>query len=334
MEMEIRKIQKTGVSTMTVSLPKKWVEEQGLKRGDPLEVDVLRDGSLTISSIIGDKDEPVQKVVEVEKGEQGSHLMRKLIAAYLAGYDIIEVRSSQRLDYELKREVKEFSRLVIGPEVIDETSNSLVLHDLSDPAELPQRKCVRRMHLLVNSMHKDAITAFEENDDGLARDVIDRDLDVDRLYLMVVKQYNLILKDRRISEKIGVDVFEGMNLMLAARLIERIGDHAEKIARTSLIRHDKDNDKMRKKLRGLSERAIDILDKAVKSLFKKDIHEANRVIDQGSKLVEDCERLKPGGDIEGCASLNENTVLDSILRTAMYSIDIAETAINLTMNKE
>jgi hypothetical protein len=26
------------------------------------------------------------------------------------------------------------------------------------------------------------------------------------------------------------------------------------------------------------------------------------------------------------------TVLDSILRTAMYSIDIAETAINLTMN--
>ncbi|HUV24441.1 MAG TPA: phosphate uptake regulator PhoU [Methanomassiliicoccales archaeon] len=332
--MEIRKIQKTGVSTMTVSLPKRWVEEHGIKQGDPVEINILRDGSLSLSSVIGEKDEPIRKVVEIEKGELGSHLMRKLIAAYLAGYNIIEVRSTQRLDYELKREVKEFSRLVIGPEVIDETSNSLVLHDLSDPAELPQRKCVRRMHLLVNSMHKDAITAFEENDDDLARDVIDRDLDVDRLYLMVVKQYNLILKDRRISDKIGVDVFEGMNLMLAARLIERIGDHAEKIARTSLIRHDEGNDKMRKNLRGLSERAVKILNNAVESLFKGDIDEANLVIDEGGKLVEDCERLKPGRDVKGCATLNENTVLDSILRTAMYSIDIAETAINLTMNKD
>jgi phosphate uptake regulator len=332
--MEIRKIQKTGVSTMTVSLPKRWVEEQGLKQGDPLEVNVLRDGSLSLNSVIGERDEQARKIVNVDKNEVGQHLMRKLIAAYLAGYDIIEVRSTTRLDYELKREVKEFSRLVIGPEVIEETSNSIVLLDLSDPAELPQRKCVRRMHLLVNSMHKDAIMAFEENDDSLAKDVIDRDLDVDRLYLMVVKQYNLILKDRRISEKIGVDVFEGMNLMLAARLIERIGDHAEKIAHTSLIPHDEGDDNILKRLRGLSERAVKILDNAVESLFKRDIDEANLVIDEGSKLVEDCERLKPGGDIKVCTSLNENTVLDSILRTVMYSIDIAETAINLTMNKD
>ena len=332
--MEIRKIQKTGASTMTVSLPKRWVEQQGLRRGDPLEVEMLRDGSISLSSVLNERDERRKKTVYVNKDEMGSHLMRKLIAAYLAGYDIIEVRSQERLDFELKREVKEFSKLVIGPEVIDETSNSLVLHDLSDPAELPQRKCVRRMHLLVNSMHKDAITSFNEKDQDLAKDVIDRDLDVDRLYLMVVKQYNLILKDRKISEKIGVDVFEGMNLMLVARLIERIGDHAEKIARTSLLHREKGSRAIVKELQELSDRAIKILDESVDALFKLDIHEANLVIDEGGQLVEDCEKLKPGGEIKGCAGMHENTVLDSILRTAMYSIDIAETAINLTMNSD
>lgn len=332
--MEIRKIQKTGVSTMTVSLPKSWVDQHGLKQGDPLEVDFMRDGSLSLSSVLGERDEPNKKTVQVERDEMGPHLMRKLIAAYLAGYDIIEVRAADRLDFELKREVKEFSRLVIGPEVIDETSNTLVLHDLSDPGELPQRKCVRRMHLLVSSMHKDAITAFEDNDEDLARDVIDRDLDVDRLYLMVVKQYNLILKDRKISEKIGVDVFEGVNLMLAARLIERIGDHAEKIARTSILHGENWNKSIMKDLKLLSERAIETLNNSVDSLFKRDIHEANLVIDEGSRLVEDCESLKPGGESRECASLHENTVLDSILRTAMYSIDIAETAINVTMNTD
>lgn len=332
--MEVRKIQKTGVSTMTLSLPKSWVEELGLKQGDPLEIDILMDGSLSVRSVHSEREERSRKVVEIGKDESGPHLMRKLVAAYLAGFNVIDVRSSERLDFELKREIKEFSRLVIGPEVIEETSNSIVLHDLSDPAELPQRKCVRRMHLLVNSMHKDSIIAFESGDERLAKDVIGRDLDVDRLYLMVVKQYNLILRDRRISEKIGVDAFEGVNLMLAARLIERIGDHAEKIARTSLIHREEGSDAVRNKLKGLSERAVDIMDKAVDSLMRKDIEAANLAIDQGDRLVKNCEELKPGGGSKECATLNENTVLDSILRTAMYAIDIAETAINVAMNTE
>jgi len=190
------------------------------------------------------------------------------------------------------------------------------------------------MYCSVNSMHKDAVTAFEEGAENLARDVIDRDLDVDRLYLMVVKQYNLILKDRKIGEKIGVDVFEGVNLMLAARLIERIGDHAEKIARTSLLLDECESKSIINDLKQLSDRVILILDKAVESLFKQDMHEANLVIDEGAQLVEKCERLKPGGKAQGCVSLHENTVLDSIMRTAMYSIDIAETAINMTMNSD
>jgi len=332
--MEIRKIQKTGVSTMTVSLPKRWVEERGLRQGDPLEMEILKDGSLSLNNVGGERDEPMKKIVEVSGGEIGSHIIRKLIAAYLAGFDIIEVRSKERLDLSIKKEVKEFSRLAIGPEVIDETANTLVLHDLSDPAELPQRKCVRRMHLLASSMHRDAMIAFETGDEELARDVIDRDLDVDRLYLMVVKQYNLILKDRKISEKIGVDVFDGMNLMLAARLIERIGDHAEKIAKMSIGRSKEERDKkLLPFLKDLSERSIFLLDKAVESLFKKDVFEANAVIDTGEELVRDCEKLKPSIESTVCGVV-ENTVLDSVLRSSMYAIDIAETAINMAMNSK
>ena len=69
----------------------------------------------------------------------------------------------------------------------------------------------------------------------MAHDIIDRDGDVDRLYWMAVKQYNLIIKDRKLGERIGVDIYEGMNLMLVARGIERIGDHAEKIAKNVMI---------------------------------------------------------------------------------------------------
>ena len=235
MELEIRRVQKTGASTMTVSLPKDWIVSNSIKPGTPVVVKVLPDGTISIDPKMQRDKEEMRKVIMVDDEETKEHLTRKLIGAYLAGYNIIEVRAKSRLDLELKHAVKEISRMVIGPEVIEETSNTIILHDLSDPVELPQQKCVRRMHLIVNSMHKDAIIALREGDEALAKDVIDRDTDVDRLYWMAVKQYNMILKDRKLSEKIGVDIFEGMSLMLVARGIERIGDHAEKIANNALM---------------------------------------------------------------------------------------------------
>jgi phosphate uptake regulator len=223
--------------------------------------------------------------------------------------------------------------MVIGPEVIEETSNTIILHDLSDPVELPQEKCVRRMHLIVDSMHKDAITALKDADVALARDVIDRDADVDRLYWMAVKQYNLILKDRKLSERIGVDVFEGMSLTMVARMIERIGDHAEKIAHnaTQAAAPGKPMSGT-EEIGKLSAQAIKILDASMEAYFRKDIKSANQIIDMGERLVQQCQEM----DVLGRAPSNgsvivRTSVLDSIARTAMYATDIAEIAINGAM---
>jgi phosphate uptake regulator len=333
MELEIRKVQKTGTSTMTVSLPKDWIQSNSIKPGDPVAVRVLPDGTITIDPKMRTEREESRKVIMIDENESREHLTRKLIGAYLAGYNIIEVRSKTRLDLELKHAVKEMSRLVIGPEVIEETSNTIMLHDLSDPVELPQQKCVRRMHLIVNSMHMDAIIALKEADDALARDVIDRDQDVDRLYWMAVKQYNLILKDRKLSEKIGVDIYEGMSLMLVARGIERIGDHAEKIANNVIIAVQAGTklgnlDDIGK----LSESAINILDKAMEAFHLKDIGAANRIIDAGDELVQKCQDLNYGSRMpNSMAAVAKTSVLDSITRTAMYAMDIAEIAINGAM---
>ncbi len=335
MELEIRRVQKTGASTMTVSLPKDWIVANSIKPGTPVAVRVLNDGTVSIDPRMHEEREESRKVIMVDENETKEHLTRKLIGAYLAGYNVIEVRSKGRLDLDLKHGVKEISRMVIGPEVIEETSNTIVLHDLSDPVELPQEKCVRRMHLIVDSMHKDAIASLKDQDAALAQDVIDRDADVDRLYWMAVKQYNLILKDRKLGEKIGVDIFEGMSLMLVARGVERIGDHAEKIAHHSLIlteSHSKITDVG--EIGDLSDQAIRILDKAMQAFFLKDIESANGIIDQGDELVQNCQNIGVNSRSPTNASVVAKTsILDSITRTAMYAMDIAEIAINGAMRR-
>jgi phosphate uptake regulator len=318
---------------MTVSLPKDWIVSNSIKPGTPVVVKVLPDGTISIDPKMQRDKEEMRKVIMVDDEETKEHLTRKLIGAYLAGYNIIEVRAKSRLDLELKHAVKEISRMVIGPEVIEETSNTIILHDLSDPVELPQQKCVRRMHLIVNSMHKDAIIALREGDEALAKDVIDRDGDVDRLYWMAVKQYNMILKDRKLSEKIGVDIFEGMSLMLVARGIERIGDHAEKIANNALMMAKASGtlanlDDIVK----LSAQAIKILDSAMEAFFLKDIRSANSIIDLGDQLVQQCQDLNVTSRMPAnMSTVVRTSVVDSITRTAMYAMDIAEIAINGAM---
>lgn len=334
--MDIRRIQKTGASTMTVSLPKDWIKSQGLKAGDSVSMQVMPDGTVSVDPRSDRKREPARRTILIEKDESEEHLTRKLIGAYLAGFNIIEVRSKDRIDHDIKHAIKDFARLVIGPEVIEETSNSVVMHDLSDPVELPQGKCVRRMHLIVSSMHKDAMEALRDRDIEMAHDIVDRDADVDRLYWMAVKQYNLIIKDRKLGERIGVDIYEGMNLMLVARGIERIGDHAEKIAKNAIIAAEakvkmEDLDSILE----LSNRSMEVLDRSIEAFFLKDIRSANAAIDAGNVLVASLEKLSTEIRMpSNKTAVVATNVIDSIIRTTMYSMDISEIAINGAMNRK
>ncbi|MEM2479963.1 MAG: AbrB/MazE/SpoVT family DNA-binding domain-containing protein, partial [Candidatus Bathyarchaeia archaeon] len=46
--MESRKLQKVGRSTITVSLPNKWIKENGIKPGDLVFILPEKDGTLKI----------------------------------------------------------------------------------------------------------------------------------------------------------------------------------------------------------------------------------------------------------------------------------------------
>jgi phosphate uptake regulator len=334
--VEIRRIQKTGASTMTVSLPKYWVDQQGLKAGDPVSMVPMPDGTISIDPRSDRKRETARRVIWIEPDVPKEHVTRMIIGAYLAGFNIIEIRSKVRMDAETKHAIKDLSKLIIGPEVIEETASSIVMHDLSDPVELPQEKCVRRMHLIISSMHKDVMEAINPVDIDMAHDVVERDADVDRLYWMAVKQYNLIMSDRRLSEKIGVDIFSGMNLMLVARCIERIGDHAEKIAKNVImakgqgIKIEKIED-----LRKISASALNVLDRSIDSFFLKNIKNANAAIDMGEEVVRKCEELSAEARAKHTPSaIVYTSIMDSVVRLTGYAIDISEIAINSAMRHD
>src|SRR5437773_3850097 len=91
------------------------------------------------------------------------------------------------------------------------------------------RKARSRMQRIARIVYADAVTALQSRDAGAAQEVAQRDDELDRLLWMVSKQMHALLEQPRLAAKLNVRPAEALNLFLAARALERMGDHATKI---------------------------------------------------------------------------------------------------------
>ena len=83
---------------------------------------------------------------------------------------------------------------------------------------------LRRMARDVEMMLKDALDAYIKRDEALARDVIERDADVDQMYNTLFREFlTFMLEDPR-------NITSCMHLHFIAKNIERMGDHVTAIA--------------------------------------------------------------------------------------------------------
>lgn len=332
--MEARKLQKTGGSTFTLSLPKKWVTGSGLKAGDTVFVDSAQDGALVLRPKPEHAGSPRTKVLQAPEGGSRDHLLRKLIGAYIAGYDVIEVRFKPEAGPLIRRVVRDFTRMVIGPEILEEGRTSIVMHDLSDPTEMSAEKCLRRMYMTVRAMHEDALEVVRTRDEALARDVEQRDEDVDRLYWMVAKQYSLAhLAGPRTAEDWAATGIHGY--LLVAKLLERIGDHAQRIALSGMAVGKDLEPRLVKDLQAVSRAALDILDQAFTALMAGDVDAANGAVDRLASVDKQVDALTHRvASYRGEELLALGSIVDSIRRAGGYATDIAETAINHVLSRD
>jgi len=327
---EGRKLQVTGGSTFVVSLPKSWVNRHRLAAGDVVFVREGASGALEVHPQEGGRSRGGRLTLRVEEGGAGEKLLRELIGAYVSGASAVELRFDPATVAAVRKTVRDFSRLVIGPEILEEGRDVIVVQDLSDTKELSMERCLRRMHLMTAAMHRDALHALLQGDVTLAGDVVARDEDVDRLFWMVAKQFALLLTEPGFRHEAGVEPAARLSLRLAAKSIERIADHAARIAmEAAALAGRKPRAEFQEPLRKAGAMALGILEDAFGALVSADLDRANKAITAKrgldkvlSGLTASTERLR------GAEGLHLAAIVESLSRTGDYGTDIAETAIN------
>jgi phosphate uptake regulator len=334
--VEIRRVQITGGASFVVTLPKEWAEGQNLKKNDPVGMTVQPDGTLLVSK--NTTDEIIQQIKEIDCNTIGdpAFLFRMLIGTYIMGFNMIRLTSKPAFPPFVRSVVRDFTQMTIGQEVVEETDTVIVIKDLLNPSEMPFDNTIKRMFVIVKNMHKDAITALETHNKTLAEDVIKRDIDADRLNWLIARQSNMIMLHASLSRKMGISPDMAMHYYLISRIIERIGDHAVRIAEHSPPVMDSDIDKKTLTIiKKASAMSLDIFDRSIVSFFNSDMKEANRNIESVNVMKDLCQEIN---NIElkqnTLVAISLNYISESIRRAGEYGGDISETVINLLVEQE
>ena len=324
--METRKVQVTGGSTYTVSLPKEWATENGIEAGST--VAFHPDGD-TLALTKQTEEGHTEGELDISALEDEA-LVRAVMTMYVSGFDVIAL-SADRITSEQRRAIRDATANIVGLEVLEETSDRVVLQDLLDSSELSIHNAITRMRLIATSMLEDAVTALAENDTDLARDVIERDSDVDRLWYLVSRIFRATLRSPTATEELGLPREVCFDYHSSARQLERIADHAAKIAQVSLDLGDISPEVVAA-LQDLHTEASTVIDDAMDALLEEDSDDATKLandargaildIDEHTRRVDELLH-----DLEPHDAQSLGLVVDSLSRSADYGGNIAETAL-------
>ena len=326
----------TGGSSYVITLPKDWVKSNNIVKNDPVGIISKSDGSLVITTDIIEKK--IQRIKEFNVNEKtnDAFLLRQLIGAYIAGYNSIKIKSTTKIPLKVRSSVRTFTQITIGQEVVEESDKTIVIKDLLKPAEMPFNSTIKRMHLMVKSMHEDAIKTLESGNKKIIEEIMLKENDVDRLHWLVARQYNMMLQDIDLAEKMNITLNMASTYFFISRIIERMGDHVVRIAKNvQKITGDKLDKKIKDKIQNASDIALNIFNKSIGSFFRKDIVSSNKNIDSVQTLGTLCEEINSHVTKKtGSIALSVGYITESIRRIGEYAEDLSEIAINYLVNEE
>ena len=191
------------------------IQAQIMKMGGLVE-DAIRDAAKSLATRDEDLAEEVRRrdrSIDALEEQVSEEAARVIALRAPTASDLRVVLSVMRMSANLER---------MGDLAKNMAKRTGVLVQL-DPIE-SAGSSIRRMARDVEMMLKDALDAYIQRDAELARDVIERDSEVDQMYNTLFREFlTFMLEDPR-------NITGCMHLHFIAKNIERMGDHVTSIA--------------------------------------------------------------------------------------------------------
>lgn len=221
----VRSVQRTGLSSLAVTLPKSWTQTFNVRSGSLIRFQDLGEGRLEVS-LAGQLPDGDSRTLTLDASDCAPSLVaRLLVGAYITGQDRIVITSSQEFPRLLRDEVGRIAQHVLGMSLIEDEPSRLEVQVFLDPTKhrLPSLldRVVRMVRMEVDLCQR----ALRQGETGPLRQVTQVEEEIDRFYLLIARQILLASNDFQVARDIGVPSHHyQLGYRVVVKMLEVAGD--------------------------------------------------------------------------------------------------------------
>jgi phosphate uptake regulator len=319
-----RRLQQIG-SSILVSLPSMWINNNNLKKGSIVPVHINRDNSISIFPSQDDTADKTKELTISYSSVSMDILVNQVYGGYLLGYDMITIKASLQISFEDADRIKEAIRKLVGLEIVDEDGFHISAQFLLDADTLDAEKILRRMSAIVAGMYRDMLEAIKlKQNNSIRKVIIGRDDEVDRQYFLLVRLIRSAMMDQKLAVKLNLSNIDILDYRIAANLLESAGDYIVDLANSIDLSYIKVADKI-VEAGVLVEK---MHEKSVGAFVNKNRSESNAIVKMYNNFMEIKNSIKNSADSKSLESaialLNLIYSMDKIARCWVDVADLVK----------
>jgi phosphate uptake regulator len=338
-----RRVQRTGSSSLSVTLPKSWTDSMNLETGDVLRFRDLGAGRLEISPAnLEVPTDRQQRLLRIDaSGTPPNLLARLLIGGYITGQDQVIVTSRSAITPEQLREIRRTADHVLGMTIVSHEPAAIEVQNFIDPGRFPLPRLLSQVVRLLRAEVEVCRSVLQGGDRATLDQLEVWEDEIDRFYLLMVRQLLLSSDDFRVAREIGVESHHyQMGYRLLAKVLELTADllagvGKELTANLSGLRKLKAP--IREELVGLLEQFDSVLDRSMNAFATLSVVDANATLN-------DIDRSLPSDSAVGDALARQiperqvavaaQRIVSNLVMGLEMMVIVNETTINRSVEPE
>ncbi len=337
--METRKVQRLGPSTLAMTLPAKWAQEQDVEKGDEVSLRIGSKGTLTVMPESVQQEES-EAIIHAQNLDADA-VERAIVAQYVLGRRIIhvEVEEGGTLGSSQINAVYNAETQLMGLGVIEETPERIAIRCSVDPEDFTLDNLLERLESTGSTMRNEAIKALAHGNPDLAQRALNRERQANKIFVLLLRLIFTAYQNPNLARAVGLESgFPLIGYRSIAKNLELTADNAEDIAEIVLETDghslNVDGATMRR-IREFTDNVNEITEQAVRAAVERDYDLAIKTRKQFAE-IQDNERevLSDLDEMPNEELLRVREVLVSLGQTAQYAVRNAEIATNLALNEE
>ena len=209
-----RKVIQIANSTHLISLPRKWSQKYGIKKGEELEVEECG-SSLKVHT---EKYPHVEEIIVDVSGLTPRLADRFIARAYQKGYDKITLKFDKpELVIAIQNKVKE----LLGFEIMEQYKDYCVIQSISSKLEVDFDSLLRKAFMITIDMAECCLEGLKNNDPSILENLYYKDFDVNKFCYFCLRSIN-----KGQHQGFGTYI-----LYYLVELLEDVGDEYKELAK-------------------------------------------------------------------------------------------------------